>query len=85
MKLTTKVRFTEPQIALVMRGHPNCNLDRLTAVSFEFDQAGKIVGCFGTIKDFSIEIVVVLWNVRQCFSQSLATSYSKSLLAQSNF
>jgi hypothetical protein len=35
---------TEPQIALVMRAHPNCNLDRLTEVCFEFDQAGKIVG-----------------------------------------
>src|SRR5262249_4285925 len=29
MKPTTKIRFTEPQIALVMRAHPNCNLDRL--------------------------------------------------------
>jgi hypothetical protein len=27
MKPTTKIRFTEPQIALVMRAHPNCNLD----------------------------------------------------------
>jgi hypothetical protein len=51
MKLTTKVRFTEPQIALVMRAHPNCNLDRLTEISFEFDQAGKIIDCLGTIKD----------------------------------
>jgi hypothetical protein len=30
MKPTTKIRFTEPQIALVMRAHPNCNLDHLT-------------------------------------------------------
>jgi hypothetical protein len=51
MKPTTKIRFTEPQIVLVMRAYPNCNLDRLTEVSFEFDQAGKIIGCFGTIKD----------------------------------
>jgi hypothetical protein len=51
MKPTTKFRFTEPQIALVMRAHPNCNLDRLTELSFEFDQAGKIVDCIGTIKD----------------------------------
>jgi hypothetical protein len=43
MKPTTKIRFREPQIALVMRAHPNCNLDRLTELSFEFDQAGKIV------------------------------------------
>ena len=50
MKPTTKIRFTEPQIALVMRAHPNCNLDHLTEVSFEFDQAGKIVDCIGTIK-----------------------------------
>ena len=51
MKPTIKIRFTEPQIALVMRAHPNCNLDRLTELSFEFDQAGKIIDCIGTIKD----------------------------------
>jgi hypothetical protein len=51
MKPTTKIRFTEPQIALVMRAYPNCNLDRLTELSFEFDQAGKIIDCIGTIKD----------------------------------
>jgi hypothetical protein len=51
MKPTTKIRFTEPQIALVMRAHPNCNLDRLTEVSFEFDQAGEIIDCTGTIRD----------------------------------
>jgi hypothetical protein len=51
MKTTTKIRFTEPQIALVMRAHPNCNLDRLTELCFEFDQAGKIVDCIGTIRD----------------------------------
>jgi hypothetical protein len=50
-KPTTKIRFTEPQIALVMRAHPNCNLDRLTELSFEFDQAGKIIDCTGIIKD----------------------------------
>jgi hypothetical protein len=50
MKQTFKIRFTEPQIALVMRAHPNCNLDRLTELSFEFDQAGKIIDCIGTIK-----------------------------------
>jgi hypothetical protein len=33
-----------------MRAHPNCNLDRLTELCFEFDQAGKIVDCIGTIK-----------------------------------
>jgi hypothetical protein len=49
--MTTKIRFTEPQIALVMRAYPNCNLDCLSEISFEFDQAGKIFGCFGTIKD----------------------------------
>src|SRR5262245_10147934 len=51
MKLTTKIRFTEPQIALLMRAHPNCNLDHLTELSFEFDQAGRVVDCVGTIKD----------------------------------
>jgi hypothetical protein len=39
------------EIVLVMRAHPNCNLDRLAELSFEFDQSGKIIGCFGTIKD----------------------------------
>jgi hypothetical protein len=51
MKSTIKIRFTEPQIAFVMRAHPNCNLDRLAELSFEFDQAGKIIDCTGTIKD----------------------------------
>jgi hypothetical protein len=51
MKPTTKIRFTEPQIAFVMRAHPNCNLDHLTELSFEFDQAGKIIDCVGTIKN----------------------------------
>jgi hypothetical protein len=51
MKPTVKIRFTEPQIALVMRAHPNSNLDHLAEVSFEFDQAGKIIDCVGTIKD----------------------------------
>jgi len=51
MKPTIKIRFTEPQIALLMRAHPDCNLDRLTELSFEFDQSGKIMGCIGTIKD----------------------------------
>jgi hypothetical protein len=51
MRPTIKIRFIEPQIALMMRAHPNCNLDHLTELSFEFDQAGKIIDCFGTIKD----------------------------------
>jgi hypothetical protein len=51
MKPTIKIRFTEQQIALLMRAYPNCNLDCLTEVSFEFDQAGTILGCTGTIKD----------------------------------
>ena len=51
MKPTTKIRFTEPQIALVMRAHSNCNLNRLADVSFEFDHGGKIIDCTGTIKD----------------------------------
>ena len=50
-KPTTKIRFTEPQIAFVMRAHPNCNLDHVTELCFEFDQVGKIVDCSGTIKD----------------------------------
>ena len=55
MKPTTKIRFTEPQIALVMRAHPNCNLDRLTELCFEFDQAGRIIDCIGTIKGWNID------------------------------
>jgi hypothetical protein len=51
MKTTTKIRFTELQIALVIRAHPSCNLDRLTEVYFEFDQAGTIIDCIGTIKN----------------------------------
>ena len=51
MKPTTKIRFTESQIALVMRAHPHCKLDNLTELSFEFDQAGRIIDCIGTIKD----------------------------------
>jgi hypothetical protein len=51
MKPTTKIRFTELQIALVIRAYPNCNLDNLAELSFEFDQAGKIIDCIGTIKD----------------------------------
>jgi hypothetical protein len=51
MKPTTKIRFTETQIALVMRAYPNCNLDRLTELCFEFDQAGTIIDCVGTIKE----------------------------------
>jgi hypothetical protein len=51
MKPTIKIRFTEPQIEFVVRAHPNCNLDHLTEVSFEFDEAGDIVNCVGTIKD----------------------------------
>jgi hypothetical protein len=50
MNPTTKIRFTEPQIKLVMRAHPRCNLDHLTEVSFEFDQGGTIIDCSGKIK-----------------------------------
>jgi hypothetical protein len=51
MKPTTKIRFTEPQITLVMRAYPNCNLDCLSEVSFEFDQAGTTIDCIGLIRD----------------------------------
>jgi len=51
MKPTTKIRFTESQIALVMRAHPHCKLDNLTELSFEFDQAGKIIDCIGTVRN----------------------------------
>jgi hypothetical protein len=51
MKPTIKIRFTEPQIAIVMRPQPKSNLDRLTELCFEFDQTGKIIDCIGIIKD----------------------------------
>ena len=51
MKPTTKIRFTESQIALVMRARPNGNLGHLTELSFEFDKARRIVDCVGTITD----------------------------------
>ena len=35
MTQTIKIRFTEPQIVLVMRAYPNCNLDRSAELSFE--------------------------------------------------
>ena len=60
MKPTIKIRFTEPQIAFVMRAYPNCNLDRLTELSFEFDQAGQIIDCIGTIKAARISITIIL-------------------------
>jgi hypothetical protein len=43
IKTTTKIRFTEPQIALVMRAHPNCNLGHLTELFFEFDKAEELL------------------------------------------
>jgi hypothetical protein len=39
-----------------MRTHPNGNLDRLSELSFEFDQSGQIIACNGTIKDGSRSI-----------------------------
>ena len=50
MDPTTKIRFTEAQIVLVMRAHPSCNLDSLSELSFEFDRFGRIVDCNGTAK-----------------------------------
>jgi hypothetical protein len=50
MKPTIKIKFTEPQIALVIFANPNCNLDHLSELSFEFDQAGTIIDCVGTIR-----------------------------------
>jgi hypothetical protein len=34
-----------------LRAYPNCNLDHLTELAFEFDQTGEIIDCTGTIKD----------------------------------
>src|SRR5262245_2038484 len=59
MKPTTKIRFTEPQIALVMRAYPNCNLDYLTELSFEFDQAGKVIDCIAQSGTAGISITIM--------------------------
>jgi len=59
MKPTTKIRSTEPQIAFVMRAHPNCNLDHLSELSFEFDQAGKIIDCIGTIRPVCLRMIPI--------------------------
>jgi hypothetical protein len=50
MKPTTKIRFTEPQIALLMRAHPDCNLDGLIELTFFFDQNGHLIDCTGKIE-----------------------------------
>src|SRR5262249_41966491 len=42
-------------------------------------------GFFQRLLLLGIKIVVILGNVRQCFSQSATTTHSKFLLAQSNF
>jgi hypothetical protein len=51
MKPKTKIRFTETQIALLLQAHPNCNLDHLTELSFEFDHAGRVVDCVGRVRE----------------------------------
>jgi hypothetical protein len=75
MKPTTKIRFTEPQIALLMRAHPDCNLDRLTELSFEFDLAGRIIDCIGTIKEGgNINTIVSVTDSRTCTRWHAANS-----------
>jgi hypothetical protein len=51
MKPKIKIRFTEPQLALLRCAHPHCNLDQLSELAFEFDEAGKIIDCNAIIKD----------------------------------
>jgi hypothetical protein len=42
MKTTTKIRFTEPQIALVLRTYPNCNLEKEFGEPLSWEElAGK--------------------------------------------
>jgi hypothetical protein len=50
MKPTTKIRFTEPQIAFLRRAHPDCNLDGLAELTFFFDQDGHLIDCTGRIE-----------------------------------
>jgi len=46
----TRIRFTEPQLALFKRAHPDADLESLIDVTFEFDRKGRLVDCFGTVE-----------------------------------
>ena len=48
---TTKIRFTAPQIALLRRARPGCNLDGLVELTFFFDQSGHLIDCTGKIEE----------------------------------
>jgi hypothetical protein len=72
MKPTIKIRFTEPQIALLMRAYPNCKLDRLTELCFEFNQTGKIVDCIGTIKEVATAVTMPAVGSRACTREHAA-------------
>ena len=75
MRTTTKIRFTEPQIALVMRAHPDCNLHHLTELSFVFDETGTIVDCTGTIKHGGNTITIMpAAGSRACTRRHVANS-----------
>jgi hypothetical protein len=84
---TTKIRFTEPQIALVMRAHPNCNLDHLTEVSFEFDQIGKIIDASALSRTAGILITIMpVAGWRACTREHVANSQlDKLALRYCNF
>ena len=45
----TEIRFTSPQIGLLRRAHPGCNLEGLVELIFFFDQSGHLLDCVGKI------------------------------------
>ena len=59
MKSTIRIRFTESQIALVMRAHPNCNLDRLTEVSLNSIRLERLLIASAQSKTAGITITIM--------------------------
>jgi hypothetical protein len=49
-----KITFNHWRLALIRRAHPGCNLDNLSEVTFEFDEAGNIIDCTGRLEDTTI-------------------------------
>jgi hypothetical protein len=75
MKPTIKIRFTEPQIVLVTRAYPNCNLDHLTELAFEFDQAGEIIVAPAQSRTAKVSITIMpVAGSRACTRRHAANS-----------
>jgi hypothetical protein len=60
MKSTTKIRFTEPQIALVMRAHPNCNLDHLMSYILNSIRPGRLLIASAQSRPALLSITILL-------------------------